>query len=124
MKFRIWNENTKSFCQLGEYFVSSHGNVYHFEPMDNELVYDGNCVVQLSTGLFDRTGMEIYEGDLVQRKQPHGQIYKCEYSLEEAGYVLKFYNDFLYLSDFKDLLVVGNIFENNDEDDYKGMDKD
>lgn len=68
-------------------------------------------IVQQFTGLKSLNNQDIYEGDILRRG---AILYTVEYSIEEAAYLMKLVSEpkhWIYLSDFDEVEVVGNIFE-------------
>lgn len=123
IKFRAWDSHNKEminpYCELKE------NNHFWGEDMTNTHYVSPVAVMQF-TGLLDRHGVEIYEGDVVMWKdgsedpqhwryaeviyQPkslcyHFRIVKC--GELETGYVFK--NNF---GGYHELKVIGNIYEN------------
>ncbi len=101
IKFRVWNKATQTM---------------HF-PDWNELAERAvlpEMFLQQFTGLTDRKGKEIYEGDIVKSEQWTPEIYRVWFS--RGGFCfsndttdIEYVNDAKYLEQFE---VIGNIYEN------------
>lgn len=67
IKFRVWDEKRKAYTYAPDEFSSSLGP--YFLTLDGRIYIDGvfqkHLLLEQSTGLLDRNGKEIYEGDIV-----------------------------------------------------------
>ena len=107
-KFRVWNDVLKSYSMDD-----------HFIDEDGKLNTDGNFyTVEQCTGIKDKNGKLIYEGDIVEHKilpdKPKRYIVKWNYThlcfeLQSIKNQL-FYDVFIPVYDD----VIGNIHENKE----------
>jgi uncharacterized phage protein (TIGR01671 family) len=109
IKFRVWDFTIKRFdteiYQAGEQFG-----------------HPSSCdwIAQQYTGLNDKNGKEIYEGDIVQYNQNSSydnMDFIAKWSDDKLGFIFQsnsgeqLVNQTPHLNRFKHLEVVGNIFE-------------
>ena len=109
-KFRTWNSETKeievfkTYEEISELFLALSAD-------------DGFYSIMQSTGLFDKNGKEIFEGDIVLVLD---SPYTVFYDNERGSYRLKPHDDRWnvdYMSNFShggNFEVVGNIYENKE----------
>lgn len=115
IKFRAWNTKLKvmvdDWAQLGK------DGVYAPSASANDVIARGDeYAVMQFTGLHDKHGMEIYEGDLVEFSRANIDYKMCpiRYSDALAAFVLDVKDALFLLSDGVNLEVIGNIYENGE----------
>ena len=133
-KFRAWDEENKRFLDEEEFIIISDGRVLVGDWMtgnDFSYGYDDpeRFILMQSTGLFDKNGKEIFEGDIVKRTYlfngAYGETHTGEvvYDKEYARYVISKPNKFIepQIEDLRNVLsgkstyeIIGSIYENKE----------
>jgi len=138
IKFRTWDTQNKEFSEWTNrdpHFSTSHGQIFFWERTRKEDgSYDGDIiledhgdrfVLQQFTGLTDKNGKDVYEGDILERVTQSGSfakvlvrwhdkeccfVYNNVYNLH--GEPNPLHDNFVNLCDWTYWVVCGNIFEN------------
>lgn len=104
LKFRAWDNDNKVFLKPEELLIRAfNGAVLNWnKEMTN------NVIIQQFTGLLDKSGKEIYEGDIVNTTARG--VCKIIWNDNENAFRLEKFDE-LPLSLLR-LEVIGNVFEN------------
>ena len=104
IKFRIFNKKIKSYIDI-------HSSAIMIDELNN---LNDNLIVEQFTGLHDKNGKEIYEGDILIHKTD-GQFtivwdncFLCFAAKTEGSNAV----DYIHSSYFIQCEIIGNIYEN------------
>lgn len=126
LKIRAWHKPYKQMCQVESLRFDGNGvytAVLIEEPFyDRRLVEADDLIIEQFTGLKDKNGKDIYEGDICSFTSKTGKhVGVVEWTDNLAGFGLRMVkNNFLYTFSELDTMgvnldtleVIGNIHEN------------
>jgi len=114
IKFRAWDihnkvmyDNSEIYLELGE----GDDFVVGIDDGDQRLKKDKDAILIQYTGLRDKNGKEIYEGDIVKWTHPSFKEYKKEYKILEISDIRK---SLMLEPDCQRgwIEIIGNIYQN------------
>lgn len=120
-KFRAWDKILKKMNDVTAIDFSTKPFRVFYSAYGEDNYFNQDAILMQSTGLKDKNGVEIYEGDIVKPVSFASWIGVVKYSPENAAYILDDHNnefirgENVYLSQFNEgLEIIGNIYENPD----------
>ncbi len=111
IKFRVWDKRRRDMItSSSNHYISLQGYLYWQFGFDTfDPLRPGEYDVEQYTGLKDKNGKEMYEGDIVDMDGDVGAILWEE---REASFIVKGKGWDTNCLSRNDILVIGNIHEN------------
>lgn len=119
IKFRAWHKDLKKMFKIGQ--ITLEEGTWNFEPNDRDFIgmsipYQPSFVLMQYTGLHDKNGKEIYEGDIVRIIVNNNieKICRVEFKNGIFGVMFSKNKDLTAFPHFCNTTfeVIGNIYDN------------
>ncbi len=131
IKFRAWHKTYKKMFKIGQLTIEKGS--WNYEPKDKEFIgmsisCQPDFILMQYTGLKDKNGVEIYEGDILETCENYGMAecwlrYEVKYEEQLAQFVLfptiengtynnNNWNIPIYEYNEQAREIIGNIYEN------------
>ncbi len=115
-KFRVWNQDSKKMV-YHDFYIDCDGNLYEEnfsdEGWDEGVFLFDNGIIMQCTGLKDKKGQLIYEGDICTT---HGYVGEIKWSDDYSGHIFKHLDadGDCSLSGCEPINIIGNIYQSQE----------
>jgi uncharacterized phage protein (TIGR01671 family) len=122
-KYRVWCEDNNEW-EKHTILLDSYGLIWHLQNGQVLLIRPENHIVCFFTGLKDKNGKEIYEGDILDfgiwdnsERAERGIV---EYNSKLCAYIINYYSIYggegygMIYEESEPIEVIGNIYENSE----------
>ena len=116
IKFRLWDKEWERMWNGSELYLSYFKNEIYVAPWDSDRGFE-ECVLMQYTGLKDKNGVEIYEGDIITITLDTGNVITGSVGMNNGQWSIKYYDRYYPLVSIwyeMQPKVIGNIYENSE----------
>lgn len=111
LKFRAWDKFNESMLKPHDVNGSKKDLSWFFSQFDEAAKGGNDLVLMQFTGLLDKKGNDIYEGDMVQH-DAWDYPFEVIFAKERARFVCKMKTGLTQYIDNKRLKAIGSVFQN------------
>ena len=113
IKFRAWDKENKKMI-FGGFVIWADGDIFTNDDLDNRRQIDGiNLIPMQFTGLLDKNGKEIYEGDEIKCEDLYCEVkwdeFECGWCFDSDGRSICIRPEFAR----ENWEIIGNIYEDS-----------
>ena len=133
-KFRVWDKKSNNYIKVKMFFIDKFGELFKYEQSKSTVYINApspyvmclcgdNYIVEQCTGLKDKNGRLIYEGDIIVKSDVSAigysrtRVCKVHWHNDWLSWAITTqYGDTYELSEFEpqQYEIIGNIHENAD----------
>lgn len=115
IKFRAWDKKEKIMSQIDDFTGLNYSDEYEYKYVcAHRIIQWTDLEVMQFTGLLDKNGKEIYEGDIVESLDGN----KSEIVFDRGCFVLqhepRIRRSFDFIAEKNYFEIIGNIYENTE----------
>ena len=116
LRFRAWHDDWKEMLDPGFLQICGDGSISIYNDVESRwMSEDNDTYVMQNTGLKDKNGVEIFEGDIIKDK--NGELRELIWFADNIKFYFKFVVNKGRGDDYvkgEECEVIGNIYENPD----------